>query len=710
MQSKALRPFILLPTVLAISVAAGLAQAASTASPNAPNVKPAWLGPIIAKSYDGVTDDLLTAGLGAAGLASAVAPPVSSPPTAGELRKLVIYANYRALIDTSPNGGYRSLFGPNIDLAGEDTLGEGKIAGKEYLAFAKNVAGVKNVTLLVQVPTSFDPANPCIIAAPSSGSRGVYGAIGTTGEWALKHGCAVAYTDKGTGSGGHDLQSDRVTLIDGTLSTAAKAGKNAYFAANLSAPQRAAYLGTHPYRFAMKHAHSGDNPERIWGRATVNAVEFAFYVLNEQYGTTAPGKAKGKGKGLDNKKKMKVFTSDNTLVMAASVSNGGGAVLAAAEDDHRHLIDGIVAVEPQINLKLDPAVSVSRGGIPVSAFGLPLYDYITFANLYQACAALAPSIKLNSPFNGVSATFGGNRCTALTNAGLISGVTVDEQAESALAALRSHGWEVDSDLLHASHYTFSVAPAVSLTYANAYRRAKVTQNLCQFSMATTNGLGAPAAPAADPMPTLWSLNNGVPPSTGINLVAEGALNGPIREPLAQSASTGLQDYNYDGASCLRALLDDEAVEEGIEQVKVKGDLGGRPTLIVHGRADNLVPVNHTSRPYLGLNNLVEGGGSKLSYIEVTNAQHFEAFLPLPGYDSRFIPLHYYAGKAMDLMLNHLRSGTPLPPSQVVRTTPRGGVPGSAPLVTQETNLPDIAPAPLAADLITVSQGAVNVPD
>ncbi len=529
-------------------------------------------------------------------------------------------------------------------MAGGDTLGEGKIAGKEYLAFAKNVAGVKNVTLLVQVPTSFDPANPCIIAAPSSGSRGVYGAIGTTGEWALKHGCAVAYTDKGTGSGGHDLQSDRVTLIDGTLSTAAKAGKNAYFAANLSAPQRAAYLGTHPYRFAMKHAHSGDNPERIWGRATVNAVEFAFYVLNEQYGTTAPGKAKGKGKGLDNKKKMKVFTSDNTLVMAASVSNGGGAVLAAAEDDHRHLIDGIVAVEPQINLKLDPAVSVSRGGIPVSAFGLPLYDYITFANLYQACAALAPSIKLNSPFNGVSATFGGNRCTALTNAGLISGVTVDEQAESALAALRSHGWEVDSDLLHASHYTFSVAPAVSLTYANAYRRAKVTQNLCQFSMATTNGLGAPAAPAADPMPTLWSLNNGVPPSTGINLVAEGALNGPIREPLAQSASTGLQDYNYDGASCLRALLDDEAVEEGIEQVKVKGDLGGRPTLIVHGRADNLVPVNHTSRPYLGLNNLVEGGGSKLSYIEVTNAQHFEAFLPLPGYDSRFIPLHYYAGK------------------------------------------------------------------
>lgn len=556
-------------TVLALSLSAGLAQGASTASSKAPNNKPAWLGSVITRSYDGIYDDLLTAGLGKTGLASAVAPTVSTPPTATELRKLVIYTNYRALIDMSANGGYGSLFGPNIDLQGGNTLGEGKIAGKEYLAFAMNEAGVKNITLLVQVPTNFNTAQPCIVAAPSSGSRGVYGAIGTTGEWALKRGCAVAYTDKGTGAGGHDLDTDRVTLIDGTLSTASAAGKDAYFAANLSDAERAAYTGTYTHRYAMKHAHSGDNPERVWGRATVDAVEFAFYVLNEQY-ATGSGKSKGKGKGKGNQKNAKVFTSDNTIVIAASVSNGGGAVLAAAEDDHRHLIDAIVAVEPQINLKLDPSVSVSRGGVPVPAFGLPLYDYITYANLYQPCAALAPSVKLTSPFNLVSATFGGNRCTALTNAGLISGATVDEQAESALAALRGHGWEGDSDLLHASHYSFSVAPAVSLTYANAYRRAKVTDNLCSYSMAYTDANGVPAAPsaAADPMPKMWSLSNGVPPSGGINLVANTALNGPIRDPLAQSASTGLQDYNYDGATCLRALLDDEEVMEGIEEVKV----------------------------------------------------------------------------------------------------------------------------------------------
>lgn len=695
-------------TILALSLSAGLAHASSTASSKAPNIRPAWLGAVTTHSYNGSTDDLLTAGLGKTGLASAVAPTVSSPPTAAELRKLVIYTNYRALIDTTANGGYGTLFGPNIDLSGGNTLGEGKVAGTEYLAFVNNEAGVKNITLLVQVPASFNPAQPCIVAAPSSGSRGVYGAIATTGEWALKRGCAVAYTDKGTGAGGHDLDTDRVTLIDGTLSTASAAGKDAYFAANLSDAERAAYTGTYPHRYAMKHAHSGDNPERVWGRATVDAVEFAFYVLNEQYAT---GSSKGKGKGK-GKKNAKVFTSDNTIVIAASVSNGGGAVLAAAEDDHRHLIDGIVAVEPQINLKSDSGVSVSRGGVPVSAFGLPLYDYITYANLYQPCAALAPSVKLTSPFNLVSATFGANRCTALANAGLIAGATQDERAESALAALRGHGWEGDSDLLHASHYSFAVAPAVSLTYANAYSRAKVTDNLCNYSMAFTDAVtGAPAAPsaAADPMPKLWSLNNGVPPSTGINLVAEGALNGPIRDPLAQSASTGLQDYNYDGAACLRALLQDEEVQEGIEEVKVKGDLGGRPTLIVHGRADNLVPVNHTSRPYLGLNNLREGSASRLSYIEVVNGQHFEAFLPLAGYDSRFIPLHYYGGQALNLMWNHLTSGTALPPSQVVRTIPRGGVPGAAPAITA-ANLPAIATSPASGNQITVSNGAVNIPD
>ena len=106
------------------------------------------------------------------------------------------------------------------------------------------------------------------------------------------------------------------------------------------------------------------------------------------------------------------------------------------------------------------------------------------------------------------------------------------------------------------------------------------------------------------------------------------------------------------------------MQQSIRNADVNGRLNGKPTLIVHGRSDALVPVNHTSRPYLGLNDLAEHGRSRLSYIEVTNAQHFEAFLPFAGYDTRFIPLHYYGGLALDMMWDHLTQGTPLPPSQV----------------------------------------------
>ncbi|MEN3352638.1 MAG: hydroxybutyrate-dimer hydrolase, partial [Betaproteobacteria bacterium] len=160
--------------------------------------RPAFIsGEIIKHSYDGVSDDLLTAGLGAAGLQGAL-PGFADPlkPTGAELRRRAIYQNYRALVDVATAGGFGTLYGPQV--GGTST---GKIAGDEYLAYDDPGSGRENVTMMVQVPVTFNPLQACIVAAPSSGSRGVYGAIGTAGEWGLKHGCAVAYTDKGTGNG-----------------------------------------------------------------------------------------------------------------------------------------------------------------------------------------------------------------------------------------------------------------------------------------------------------------------------------------------------------------------------------------------------------------------------------------------------------------------------------------------------------------------------
>jgi len=684
------------PRLLAITIASTLLFGfTGQRVENSPNIRPVWLGDITTKHYAG-DDDLLTAGLGAAGLASPTppAPADLASPTAAELRRLVIHTNYRALIDTTAKGGYGTLFGPDVDLEGAPAPDDGRIPGTEFLAFAKNVAGVRNVTLLVQLPDSFDPARPCIVAAPSSGSRGVYGAIGAAGEWGLKRGCAVAYTDKGTGAGGHELETDRVTLIDGTLADADDAGGDALFAAEISDAERAAYVAEHPDRYAMKHAHSGDNPERAWGRATLRAIEFAFFVLNERFD--------------------RPINPGNTLVIAASVSNGGGASIAAAEEDHRNLIDAVVVQEPQINVKPDSRVTVMRGARTISAAGKPLFDYTTFANLLQPCAAIAPSNGDSPLLALIVPQFAQNRCAALAAAGLVSGADIDAQAEDAKSRLVAHGWEPESALLHASHYALAT-PAVSVTYANAYKRASVLDDLCGYSMGTTGADNRPAPPAASPMPIVWALGNGVPPSSfrlpwaGINLIAEDAVGGPIREPFAASVSTGLADYYFDGAACLRSLLDDVRVEHAIADIEVKGTLHGKPTLILHGRSDTLVPVNHTSRPYLGLNSLRERERSRLSYIEVTNAQHFEAFLPIAGYDTRLIPLHYYGTQALDLMWAHLTTGAPLPPSQVVRTTPRGGAPGQAPAITT-ANLPPIALEPVAGDTITADRGVVIVPD
>ena len=104
------------------------------------------------------------------------------------------------MLDPTAGGGYGTLYGPNVD-ARQAPANDGKVAGEEYLAFAGDGSGKANVTLMVQVPESFDPKNACIVTGASSGSRGIYGAIGTSGEWGLKRGCAVAYTDKGTGTG-----------------------------------------------------------------------------------------------------------------------------------------------------------------------------------------------------------------------------------------------------------------------------------------------------------------------------------------------------------------------------------------------------------------------------------------------------------------------------------------------------------------------------
>jgi len=699
------------PLVAALAIAgvvtAGIGGCATGFSST--NAKPAFIGTITTATYDGTSDDLLTAGLGKSGLGSATAPAIANPPapTAAELRRLAIYANYRALVDANAKGGYGTLYGPNIDADGKDTLGEGRIAGTEYLAYADDGTGTKNVTMMVQVPASFSADRPCIVSAASSGSRGVYGAIGTAGEWGLKHGCAVTYTDKGTGSGVHDLASNSINLHDGTRANATIARRSSNFTAALSSADHLAFNAVHPYRIAVKHAHSQQNPEKDWGSDTLNAIRFAFFVLNEEL---AP-------KSSDGRASVR-FHPANTIVIASSVSNGASAAIAAAEQDTEGLIDGVAVSEPNVYAPPNPALKIVRGATTTSGTGKPLYDYVTFANLLAPCASLsarvagAPGVAAVLPAPAIAA----NRCAALKEQGLISATETGRQAEETLDLLLAYGWQPESIPIIPTHYMLAVPP-IATTYSNTYGRFSVKDNLCALSFAATDASGKPAPITPVQLAQVFGNGNGIPATATINIVNNANPGGPLNSPISVSPSTAKQDYNFDAALCQRQLAtgndgNAQRVQAGIKETLRTANLRGKPALIVHGRADALIPASFSSRPYVGQNRIVEGAASRLSYIEVTNAQHLDAFIDLgatPGYDARFVPLHYYFVQALDLMWAHLTKGAPLPPSQVVRTTPRGGTPGSAPALTA-ANVPPIRNAPAANDLITFAGTTLTIPD
>ncbi len=674
------------------------------------------------------TQDLLTGGLGKTDIGSNTVLVYADPlaPTALELRRNAILSNYRGLVDATANGGYGTLYGPNVDAAGiASSSNEGLIPGREYVATLDAGSGLKRTVIAVQVPDSFNQAAPCLVLGPSSGSRGVYGAIATAGEWGLKRGCAVALTDAGKGVGLYDLTDDSVNRIDGTRATRSAAGTLNFFAANITDAARAAYNALFPNRLALKQVHSQQNPEKDWGSDTLAAARYAIFVLNDRYGTA---------------QNPTPFNTANLLVIAGSVSNGGAAVLRAAEQDTTGLIDGVVAGEPVTEIGTSSGYGIQFAGVAVAGYGKTLADFTTYGNVYQPCAALAVGAAMTelTTFNFLVAT--GQtakavaRCNGLAAKGLVTGADTATRSLDALNKLRNFGWTTDNDPMHNAHYGLGNGPILSAMYPVMYGKFSVTDNVCNTSFAQVDALGNPVAATPAVKAQSFAAQNGTangPTGSAPAVVYNDSVGGARLWSLATSPSTGAQDFGLDNALCQRALVTgvDEtgapltafatstrptaaqstAVRAGIADVLLSGNLRAKPTLVVAGRSDALVPVNNNARAYAAYNRVVEGATSKLGYIEVANAQHFDAFIPFPGFDTRYVPLHLYYVRAMDAMYAHLRSGTALPPSQVVRATPRGGLAGAAPAITS-ANVPAIAPAPLVANQIGFSGTSLAVPN
>jgi hydroxybutyrate-dimer hydrolase len=79
----------------------------------------------------------------------------------------------------------------------------------------------------------------------------------------------------------------------------------------------------------------------------------------------------------------------------------------------------------------------------------------------------------------------------------------------------------------------------------------------------------------------------------------------------------------------------------------------------------------------------QAAGRDVRYWQVRNAQHFDAFLALPDYRARYVPLLPYVYAALDRVAAHLDDPSqPLPDSTVIDTAP-----AAAPLTAAQLAIP-----------------------
>lgn len=589
-----------------VSVLAILLAACATTGQRSERMEPAMFTSETSSVHRD-SDDLLTAGLGLDGLRNLAPPAFADPahPTAAELRRRAIWHNWRGIADLVPGGGYGELFGSTAD-----------VPGREYSAYARLPGAHQPQRVLLQVPDSFDAKKRCVVVGAASGSRGVYGAIAVAGAWGLPKGCAVAYTDKGAGTDYFDLDAQQVARVDGTLGTVNQDEDLAFVP---DAPVGASGV-------AFKHAHSQDNPEADWGRHVRQAAEFALHALNEALPDAAP------------------FTFANTRVIAVGISNGGGAVLRAAELEGDWL-DAVVAGEP----------NVYAAGVPGAR---SLYDYATEAALLMPCALLHLSDLPQPPLQAQVAQPWAARCASLKDAGQIEGADTAAQAKSAYDRMIAGGWTEDSLRAGVLSAGFDLWRSVAMTYASAYGRYGVNAHPCGYRFSAQNADGSPRAATAEERAAWWSDGSGIPPGNGIGL-----LDPKMAPP----------DFTFAGLQCLRALNDGDSadarrVRKGIDEIRAGVPRKGLPVVVVQGTDDGLVPIAFSSRPWVAQ---ARAAGRDVRYWQVRNVQHFDAFLGFPDYAARYLPLLPYVYAALDRVDAHLDGKGKLPEDAVIDTVPRG---------------------------------------
>jgi hydroxybutyrate-dimer hydrolase len=654
----------------------------------ATNPRARFLGPV-RRNAVAAPDDLLTAGLGLEGLRGP-APGFADAlqPTPAELRRRSIHANYRSLQDVTDLGGYGRCFGL---LSGQ------RCSGVEYLGALAGPEGQGRHTVCLLIPENFNVRQPVLVAAAASGSRGVYGGLPIAGPWALARGYALVLTDKGTGSGLFDVDTGTGIRIDGTLTTDRDDPWGMFI-------PKVDDAGLAPHSVLFRHPQGGVNPERLWGDYLLQAIDAALQWLRQEYtvGTAAHA-----------------FAPSAVRILATGISNGGATVLRALERDAERWISGAAVSEPNVIVAGRTAgLVVSSEGRDLAAPGRTLFDYGTEHFLWQP-AALAHGLPDDAPFAKAMAAAAPalqQWCGALAALGLLPQATLSAQAADAREQLLAGGARSEALELGGFNMGGFVWPGMSYAYTMAYAQLLPGELPFGVRFAATDAAGQPRALQGAELARAWCDASGLAPTLGIDALAPGAdgsgevnVNGGTVELALQfrALATGVQlpmtSTANDATPAGAAGLLRARVQEGLQAATMTGCLNDRPVAIVHGRADALIQVNHSSRAYYALAR--SQGATGLRYYEVQHAQHFDGYLGLPGMGERYVPLNAWLERALTLVDANLQQGEALPVSQVVRSSPRGaGLPA-----LKEAHLGRLAADP-GADAVLFDSVRLTVPE
>lgn len=527
-----------------------------------------------AEQYVREQADLVSAGLGVAGL-RAPRPEATNPmaPTADELRAMAFHTHFNGLSAINIPAGLGAFSDQDLPV----------VAGTEIMAWHPvNDSGHK-ARVLLQIPEGFNPQTPCLVVAPASGSRGVYGAVPLVAPWALPKGCAVVYSDKGAGTDYFDVATQTGVQLNGqrvALGTDAANQNTLGFVPELTEQTNAPMNPV-----AIPHAHSQSNVEAHWGTITLSATDWAKSQLAERFS------------GLD---------TESLITLPAGLSNGAQAVLRAVEQDTQERFDAAVAIMPNI----------SPPGVP------SLYEYSATAALYQPCLLGDAEFAATLPFaNPLLIGFGPVRCQSLAEAGLLDEAT----PQAALETLTSFGFDPDALMFSASTVVLDVWRTVLVNYASAYLKTPFDQMPCGY------GFDASTVSAAQKA-SWWATGSGSPPGDGITLI----------DPQMATHPT---DPHFAGLKCLHDLIKDDQLQASIAQTKAQAQWSPDvPVFVVHGQVDGLIPAVFSSRPYV---EQARENGMPVDYQEIGGAQHFDAFLNALAADPRWQPILPHGWDALD---------------------------------------------------------------